>query len=185
MGAEMQRMKEIDENPPATLGAANLVLQAKYQEALSQLSLLNDTAFALKRHYFNVANSKGTTPLAALFGDFSTLTTYGAQSGIQYVDKKGLGPISLCKTVLINGPSGIGKSNLIDWERSRMKKQTLLLIDDFKEYVTMQAAADPQGDIEMTPAPLFSHLNFDTVTSVDCQWDPIRYQKVKYYFNMY
>ncbi len=94
---------------------------------------------ALQTHDFNVVNkfTKVTTPLSALFRDFSILRRHAAQSSIQYVDKKALDPISrtLCKSVYINGLSGTGISNICHSDRSRMKNLRILLKQHFEPFL--------------------------------------------------
>ncbi len=176
MGSELSTLRELDARPPHNLEMATSMFEAKYADDVDSLAPLQATA--LLEHYMSVARCKGTSPLAALLADFSTLTTYAGQSGLIFSDTRALGALALGKTVLINGPSGLGKSNAINYARERQKNTTGKLRTDFADH--KQALRDDDGDAEMTPAPVFSHLNFDTVNSINVGWNNVSYEQVKY-----
>ncbi len=177
---QVSRMQQIRTNPPHDLTAATNLFLSKHQRALVELTCLQETG--LDEYYIKIADSSGSSPLAALMGDISTLSCYGAFSGIRFVNTRHLGTLSLGTTIFLNGDSGIGKSLQIEWERNRMQEFTKLLVTDYRRWMQQQEDVN-DGDIEMTPANPASGMDFNAVSAVDCSWNRSNYEHVKFFIS--
>ncbi len=173
MGQLHSTMRDIEDNPPVDLAQATLQFLDKYGEVLKTLGPLEGTA--VQEFYLNAATASGSAPCAILFGDLSTISLYAAQSGIQFVDFRALGPLALGKTVLANGNSGLGKSLLIKFIQARLRLWGALLKTDIFQHIARIEEAS--GDTRMTPCAPHSKTNFDKIHSVSCEWDPVAFEE--------
>ncbi len=184
MGAELNRIHQIDANPPKSLSEATAMYLDEHGDALEELEALAGTP--LQEYYRSEADVGGTAPMAALLEDMSSITMLAGQSGIQFQDKLVLGPLTLGKTILLNGQSGLGKSTQLNRQHDRLNRTSGLTRTDFTQALpAMKAArvvADADADIEMTPFDTMYNLaDFDDIQSIDCSFIRGQYEEVKYY----